>query len=60
MFAVTYYDYGCPDSGGQQYYEEEKLFSNWPAAERYIRSLEDYEFISAAYHFSCFEDDIPF
>jgi hypothetical protein len=35
MFAVTYYDYGCPDFGDQEYYEEEKLFSR-PAAERYI------------------------
>ena len=68
MFTVTFLDYGCPDFGGQEYYEDEKLFSNWQQAQEFINSLEDYEFKAAAYHFSCnacyglfcFEDEIPF
>ena len=51
MFAVTFVDYGCPDFGQQEYYEVEKLFSSWSAAEKFIRSLEDFEFCSAVYHF---------
>ena len=61
MFAVTFFAYGCPDFGQEEYYTEEKLFSTWFAAEKFIRSLEDFAFCSVVYHFSCFEDDIiPF
>ena len=60
MFVVTHVDYGCPDWGGQEYYECERYFSSWEAAEKFIGSLEEWEFCSAVWNMSCFEEDIPF
>jgi hypothetical protein len=48
MIDVKYLEYGAPDWGQSPYYQETKRFNSWALAQAFIRSLEDYEYISSS------------